>query len=91
MCSKWSELQEFVEKHHPNNVVANRAINLFNDNAMSHFRKFLPQRKRQISLDRFFVRKADDKLGDEPPKKVQKNTKSDLPAVFVEGDSSSQQ
>ncbi len=54
MCSKWSELQEFVEKHHPNKVVANSAINLFNDNAMSHVRKNLPQRKRQISFNRFF-------------------------------------
>lgn len=55
MCSNWSELQEFVGKHHPNKVLANRAINLFNDNAMSHFRKILQQIKRQMSLDQIIV------------------------------------
>ena len=38
MCAKWSELQSFVEKYHPNKAVASRVCNMFNDNALSHFR-----------------------------------------------------
>ncbi|XP_066978517.1 tigger transposable element-derived protein 1-like isoform X3 [Macrobrachium rosenbergii] len=71
ICSKWSEVQEFIEKHHPDKVVASRAINILNDNAMSHFRKILQQRKRQISLDRFHVQKSEK----EPSKKFQNREK----------------
>ena len=35
----WETAQDFVEKHHPNEAVAVRVMNLFNDNAMSHFVK----------------------------------------------------
>lgn len=36
MRSKWSELQEFIKKHHhPNIVVVKRVINLLNDNAVT--------------------------------------------------------
>ncbi|XP_054568220.1 uncharacterized protein LOC114233609 [Eptesicus fuscus] len=38
MLGKWGEMQSFVEKYHPNKEVANCAINLFNDNAVFHFR-----------------------------------------------------
>jgi hypothetical protein len=31
----WETVQKFVEKHHPSKAVAVRAMNLFNDNAMS--------------------------------------------------------
>ncbi|GCC24859.1 hypothetical protein chiPu_0003262 [Chiloscyllium punctatum] len=55
ICSKWSEVQAFVERHHPNKNVTNRAVNSLNDNVMSHFRKILQQRKKQVSLDRFLV------------------------------------
>ncbi|XP_060679998.1 tigger transposable element-derived protein 1-like [Hemiscyllium ocellatum] len=55
ICSKWSEVQAFVERHHPNKTVTNRAVNILNDNVMSHFQKILQQRKKQVSLDRFLV------------------------------------
>ena len=35
-----------------------RAMNLFNDNAMSHFLKILKRRQKQVSLDRFLVKVA---------------------------------
>ncbi|KAF2366173.1 DDE superfamily endonuclease domain [Trinorchestia longiramus] len=54
MCAKWGELQAFVEKTLPNNVVGNRTINLFNDNIMSHYRKILQKRQRQQTLDKSF-------------------------------------
>lgn len=41
MIGKREELHSFVEKHHPNKEVANRIINMFNDNAKSHFRQIL--------------------------------------------------
>ena len=39
MCTMWETVQNFVEKNHPNKAVAVWVTNLFNDNAMSHFRK----------------------------------------------------
>jgi hypothetical protein len=51
----WETVQNFVEKQHPNKNVAVRAMNLFNDNAMSHFCKILKRRQKQVSPDRFLV------------------------------------
>ncbi|KAF2358569.1 hypothetical protein FHG87_010675 [Trinorchestia longiramus] len=41
MCAKWGELQAFVEKASPDNVVGNRTLNLFNDNIVWHYCKIL--------------------------------------------------
>jgi hypothetical protein len=51
-------VQTFVEKHHPSKAVAVRAMNLFNDNAMSYFHEILKRRQKQVSLDRFLVKVA---------------------------------
>ncbi|GCC31773.1 hypothetical protein chiPu_0010234 [Chiloscyllium punctatum] len=61
ICSKWSEVQAFVERPHPNKTVTNRAVNILNDNVVSHFRKILQQRKKQVSLDRFLVASSTSK------------------------------
>ena len=58
MCKMWEAVQNFVGKHHPNKAVAVRAMNLFNDNAMSHLREILKRRQNQVSLDRFLVKVA---------------------------------
>ena len=50
MCKMWKSVQNFVEKHHPNKTVAVWAMNLFNDNAMSHFHEILKRRQKQVSL-----------------------------------------
>ena len=50
---KRGELQRFIEKYHPDKIAANRVINLFNDNAVFHFRQMLKHRHKQTSLDRF--------------------------------------
>ena len=47
---------KFCRKHHLNKAVAVRAINLFNDNAMSHFCEILKRSQKQVSLDRFLVK-----------------------------------
>ena len=52
----WERVQNFVEKPHPNKAVAVRAMNLFNDDAMSHFRQILKRRQKQRSLDSFLVK-----------------------------------
>jgi hypothetical protein len=54
----WETVQTFVEKHNPNKAVAVRAMNIFNDNAMSHIREILKRRQKQQSLDRFLVKVA---------------------------------
>ena len=58
MCKMWETVQNFVEKHHLNKAVAVQAMNLFNDNAMSHFREILKRRQKYVSLDRFLVKVA---------------------------------
>ncbi|XP_069822087.1 tigger transposable element-derived protein 1-like [Dendropsophus ebraccatus] len=56
ICEMWETVQDFVEEHHPNKAAAMRAINLFNDNAMSHFHEILKKRQMQDSLERFLVK-----------------------------------
>lgn len=68
MCKMWERVQNFVEKHHPNKAVAVRAMNLFDDNAMSHFREILKRRQKQQSLDRFLVKVAKKEKDSSEPK-----------------------
>ena len=51
ICAKWGEVQSFVERYHPDKAVATRSINMFNDNAMCHFRNILKCRQKKITLD----------------------------------------
>jgi hypothetical protein len=44
--------------HRPSKAVAARAMNLFNDTAMSYFREILKRRQKQVLLDRFLVKVA---------------------------------
>ncbi|GBM09888.1 hypothetical protein AVEN_241213-1 [Araneus ventricosus] len=53
----WEIAALCIEKHHPNKSETMRATNLFNDNAVSHFRQFLKCQKKQMSLDCFLVKK----------------------------------
>ena len=96
MCAKWSELQSFVEKYHPNKAVASRVCNMFNDNALSHFRQILKRRQKQTSLDRFVVRQgpSDSQAGPSGTKRQRREVTPDralIPEVLLEGDSPSKQ
>ena len=51
MISKRIDLQNFAGKYHPDNVAASRTVNIFNDNAMAHFRIILKHRQKQQTLD----------------------------------------
>jgi hypothetical protein len=35
ICSKVADVEDFIVNHHPNKLVANRAVNLMNDNAIT--------------------------------------------------------
>jgi hypothetical protein len=54
----WETVQKFVEKHHPSKAMAMRAMNLFNDKAMSYSREILKRKQNLVSLDRFLVKVA---------------------------------
>ena len=58
---------KFCRKALPNKAVAVRAMNLFNNNEMSHFCKIVKRRQKQVSLDRFLVKAAwKEKVSIEP-------------------------
>ena len=57
-CVKMGEVQLFVEKYHLGKMLANRAVHIFNDNAMMHFRKIMQRRQKQLALDKFLAKKA---------------------------------
>ena len=58
MYAKWGEVQLFVEKYHPDTMLANMAVQMFNDNAMMLFRKILQRRQKQLALDKYLAKKA---------------------------------
>jgi hypothetical protein len=60
VCKMWETVQKFVEKHHPSKAVAVRAMNQFNDGAMSYFHEILKRRQKQVSLDKFLVKGAQE-------------------------------
>jgi hypothetical protein len=58
VCRMWETVQKFVEKHHPSKAVVLRAMNLFNDNAMSYLSETLKRGQKRVSLDMFLVKVA---------------------------------
>ena len=51
-------MQQFEEKYHLDTMLSNRAVHVFNDDAMMHFGKILQRRQKQLTLDKFLVKKA---------------------------------
>lgn len=97
ICAKWGEVQNFVERYHPDKAVASCSINIFNDGAMSHFRNILRRRQKQISLDNFLIRqRPSESQAESSGVKRQKREREEtperqLPDVFMEWDSSFKQ
>ena len=56
MCKMWETVQNIIEKHQTNTAVAVRVMDLFNDDAMSHFCEILKRRQKQTSPGRFLVK-----------------------------------
>jgi hypothetical protein len=48
VCKMWETVHKFVEKHHPSKAVAVRAMNLFNNDAMSYFREILKRKQKRL-------------------------------------------
>ena len=40
---KWIDLQNLAKKYHPDTVITNTTVNIFNDKVMAHFRKISPR------------------------------------------------
>ncbi|GFX66975.1 uncharacterized protein TNCV_4181001 [Trichonephila clavipes] len=51
---KWNAVRAIVLEWHPNQVNVSRVGDLYNDNAINYFLKFLKKREKQSTLDRFF-------------------------------------
>ncbi|GBL94413.1 hypothetical protein AVEN_7381-1 [Araneus ventricosus] len=49
MLKAWKAIASYIKNHHANKAVAIRAKNLFNDNAVSHFRQMLKLGKNKYS------------------------------------------
>ena len=57
IISKWIYLQKIAEKYHPDIVITNRTVNIFNDNVMVHVRKILKHRQKQQTLNKFLLKR----------------------------------
>ena len=72
-------------------MLANRAVHIFKDNAMMHFRKILQHRQKQPTLDKFLVRKARKATAEEEESTASKRhrrettQKAELPSFYGGG------
>ncbi|GFW61813.1 uncharacterized protein TNCV_1471351 [Trichonephila clavipes] len=54
LLKKWDGVRAMVLEWHPNQADVSRVGDLYNDNAISYFRKILKTREKQSTLDMFF-------------------------------------
>ena len=54
ILEKWQEVSDFIKKRHPDKCSSERLVSLFNDN-LAYFRGILKRRRKQTSLDNYFV------------------------------------
>lgn len=71
------------KKSHPDTVLANRAVNLFNDNVMSYFRKNLTTQAKTISIGQVFTERKNEKK--HQSQRREETAERQLPEVFMEG------
>ena len=74
MLAQWENVVRFIEKNHPEKVATSRSAALFNDTSLTHFRNILKNRQKQISLDRFLMKRA---ATSEDPESAAKKAKKD--------------
>ena len=58
LSSDEDEARESIPSSFGHHVSTNKAVHIFNDNAMVHFRKILQRRQWQLTLDKFLAKKA---------------------------------
>jgi hypothetical protein len=61
-------------------AIASRSINIFNDNAVCHFRNILKLRQKQITLDNVLVRQRPSGSDAESSGAVRKEKERELPS-----------
>ncbi|XP_059549399.1 tigger transposable element-derived protein 1 isoform X1 [Myotis daubentonii] len=61
MLGVWEKLSDFIQKKHLEKIATGRAMELFNDTCLTHFRNILKGRMKQISLDRFLSKTVDER------------------------------
>ena len=74
MLAQWENVVRFIEKNHPEKVATSRSAALFNDTSLTHFRNILKNRQKQISLDKFLMKRA---ATSEDPESAAKKAKKD--------------
>nr|XP_053642646.1 tigger transposable element-derived protein 2-like [Cherax quadricarinatus] len=90
----WGKMESFMEKNHPNKVVASHIGNMYSDKVLGHFREVLKSRQKQSSLHSYFARQdsIDSQGGPSGIKKQRRQAtpeKQLVPEVLMEGDSPS--
>ena len=87
------EMQLFVDKYHLDTMLGNRAVHIFNDNAMMHFRKSLQHRHNQLTLGMFLVKRVGKATAEDVEstagkrQRREKSPRGELPCIIMEGDS----
>ncbi|KAK4324160.1 hypothetical protein Pmani_005163 [Petrolisthes manimaculis] len=71
----WEKITEFVEKEHPEKLSTGRALALFDDTCLTHFRNILKRRQKQTSLDKFLVKRR-PRQSEESEESVAKKAKT---------------
>ncbi|GFU43244.1 uncharacterized protein TNCV_1566931 [Trichonephila clavipes] len=54
LLKKWAAVRAMVLEWHPNQADASRVGDLYNNNSINYFWKFLKMREKQSTLDMFF-------------------------------------
>ena len=87
------EVELFAEKCHPDAILTTRPVHIFNDNAMMHFRNILLCRQKQLTHDKFLVKKARKATTEEEESTASKRQRREetqsreLASLFMVGDS----
>ena len=84
MIQAWETVSTYVEKYLPNKAVAVRSTNLFNQNVIKHFRDILKRRQKQVSMDRYVVKRSAASVSETQPS-------DDLPTLVSEGPTTSRE
>ncbi|XP_070268928.1 tigger transposable element-derived protein 1 isoform X2 [Myotis yumanensis] len=70
MLGVWEKLSDFIQKKHLEKIATGRAMELFNDTCLTHFRNILKGRMKQISLDRFLSKTPVDESDESVAKRA---------------------
>ena len=70
-------MQLFFEKYLPDTMLANRAMHIYEDNAIIHFRKDLQHGQKQLTLNHFLTKKARKATAEDEESSASKRQRSE--------------